>query len=223
MEFLVRGNDGNVWVYDDLDEYLRGVGEVPALWEPAVVQAQMVAARSYAAFAYEHPRHDDCHLCARPHCQSWGNRHHYARDRAIEATRGLVLYYVGPSPPRGSRSPIVCQTFYSARCGGRTGTRDEETGIWVPVWNPPAAPWCKIVECPCPVLPGWQGETTQRHGHGIGLCQWGARVLARRGYTFRQILQHYFADFALGIYGQGPSCPEKPGQDIEHTDPGGDR
>lgn len=196
--------DGDVQEFDDLDEYLRGVGEVPALWEPAVVQAQMVAARSYAAWLYEHPRYKDAHLCTTPKTQTWGTVTHPARDEAIAATRGLVLYYIGPNPPRGATPPIVCQTFYSARCGGLTGTRDKETGVWKPVWNPPAAPWCKVVECPCPTLPGWRGETTERHGHGIGLCQWGARALARRGYTFREILQHYFKDFALGIYGQGP-------------------
>lgn len=29
-------------------------------------------------------------------------------------------------------------------------------------------------------------------GHGVGLCQWGARALARRGYDYRRILAHYF-------------------------------
>ncbi len=29
-------------------------------------------------------------------------------------------------------------------------------------------------------------------GHGVGLCQIGAAVMADRGYTYRQILEHYF-------------------------------
>ncbi len=29
-------------------------------------------------------------------------------------------------------------------------------------------------------------------GHGVGLCQIGAAVMASRGYTFRQILEHYY-------------------------------
>ena len=29
-------------------------------------------------------------------------------------------------------------------------------------------------------------------GHGVGLCQIGAAVMADRGYTYRQILAHYF-------------------------------
>ncbi len=29
-------------------------------------------------------------------------------------------------------------------------------------------------------------------GHGVGLCQWGARGMAESGYTWRQILGHYY-------------------------------
>jgi SpoIID/LytB domain protein len=29
-------------------------------------------------------------------------------------------------------------------------------------------------------------------GHGVGLCQIGAAVMADRGYTYREILEHYF-------------------------------
>lgn len=30
-------------------------------------------------------------------------------------------------------------------------------------------------------------------GHGVGMCQWGALEMARRGHGFRDILEHYFA------------------------------
>ncbi len=29
-------------------------------------------------------------------------------------------------------------------------------------------------------------------GHGVGLCQIGAATMAARGYTYRQILAHYY-------------------------------
>ncbi len=32
----------------------------------------------------------------------------------------------------------------------------------------------------------------QGYGHGVGLCQWGAMELAKRGYNFKQILSHYY-------------------------------
>jgi stage II sporulation protein D len=34
-------------------------------------------------------------------------------------------------------------------------------------------------------------------GHGVGLCQYGALELARRGYTYKQILSHYFPEHNL--------------------------
>jgi SpoIID/LytB domain protein len=36
-------------------------------------------------------------------------------------------------------------------------------------------------------------------GHGLGLCQQGAHVMARRGVGYRQILEHYFPGAAVGV------------------------
>lgn len=30
------------------------------------------------------------------------------------------------------------------------------------------------------------------HGHGVGLCQWGSRRWAKKGWSFRKILSHYY-------------------------------
>lgn len=30
------------------------------------------------------------------------------------------------------------------------------------------------------------------HGHGVGLCQWGSKALADKGFDYQQILKHYF-------------------------------
>lgn len=35
------------------------------------------------------------------------------------------------------------------------------------------------------------------YGHGVGLCQWGARELARAGKTYQAILKHYYPKAAL--------------------------
>lgn len=40
-------------------------------------------------------------------------------------------------------------------------------------------------------LKGWVVHG-KGHGHGVGLCQWGARHLARRGLSAEQILDHYY-------------------------------
>lgn len=35
------------------------------------------------------------------------------------------------------------------------------------------------------------------YGHGLGLSQWGARGLAEQGYSYEQILRHYFSDSVM--------------------------
>ncbi len=37
------------------------------------------------------------------------------------------------------------------------------------------------------------------YGHGVGLCQWGARGMAERGYTARQILSFYYPGATFGF------------------------
>jgi hypothetical protein len=36
-------------------------------------------------------------------------------------------------------------------------------------------------------------------GHGIGLCQRGARAMAEHGATFREILEHYFPNTRIAL------------------------
>src|SRR4029077_1131748 len=36
-------------------------------------------------------------------------------------------------------------------------------------------------------------------GHGVGMSQWGAEGYARHGYSYRQILAHYYPHTHLGI------------------------
>ncbi|MEO2055399.1 MAG: SpoIID/LytB domain-containing protein [Nitrospira sp.] len=37
-------------------------------------------------------------------------------------------------------------------------------------------------------------------GHGVGLCQWGAKVLAEKGFNFERILLHYYPGVTLQPY-----------------------
>ena len=34
-------------------------------------------------------------------------------------------------------------------------------------------------------------------GHGVGLCQWGAKELARKGFDFKAILAYYYPGTVL--------------------------
>ena len=36
------------------------------------------------------------------------------------------------------------------------------------------------------------------HGHGVGMCQWGAKGMAEKGYSYMEILQHYYQGAEIG-------------------------
>jgi stage II sporulation protein D len=37
------------------------------------------------------------------------------------------------------------------------------------------------------------------HGHGAGMCQWGARAFATQGRSYREILGHYYPGTELQV------------------------
>jgi stage II sporulation protein D len=48
-------------------------------------------------------------------------------------------------------------------------------------------------------------------GHGVGLCQWGARGMAQYGFGYPEILKHYFQGTSLaGNYGRSASSENSP-------------
>jgi stage II sporulation protein D len=53
-----------------------------------------------------------------------------------------------------------------------------------------------------------QGDLVQfagrGYGHGVGLCQWGAKAMAEQGYSARQILEFYYPGAAPGVLGARP-------------------
>jgi stage II sporulation protein D len=97
-----------------LDRYLQGVvpQEMPPLWEPEAVQAQSVAARTYAAYERAHPIAAHYQICDTTSCQVYGgaSAEHPAATAAIRASRGEVLLYDG--------APAFTQ--FSASSGGWT-------------------------------------------------------------------------------------------------------
>jgi stage II sporulation protein D len=43
------------------------------------------------------------------------------------------------------------------------------------------------------------------YGHGIGMCQHGALEMARQGYSYEEILRHYYTGVTLeSAYGEAP-------------------
>jgi len=82
-----------------LDQYLKGVvpREMPASWEPAAVQAQAIAARTYAAYERAHPLADTYQICDTTSCQVYGgySSEHPDSNAAVEATAGMIRTYDG--------------------------------------------------------------------------------------------------------------------------------
>ena len=57
------------------------------------------------------------------------------------------------------------------------------------------------------------------YGHGVGMCQWGAKGMAERGYTARQILEFYYPGSAFGMLKE----PGGTGRPVSGTPPFGGR
>jgi SpoIID/LytB domain protein len=97
-----------------LDNYVKGVvpAEMPASWRPEAVQAQAVAARTYAWWSRAQFPDRYYQICDTTSCQVYKGlrREHPAANTAVDATRGQILTYGG--------EPAFTQ--FSASSGGRT-------------------------------------------------------------------------------------------------------
>lgn len=99
-----------------LEQYLRGVVPREALltWRPAALQAQAVAARTYAVYHRDRSSRRDYDLCDTTACQVYGGQavEEGSTDRAIAATAGLIRTHRG--------SPIIAE--FSSSNGGFTAS-----------------------------------------------------------------------------------------------------
>jgi stage II sporulation protein D len=101
----------------DVEEYLRGMGEVlDAGWPPAALEAQAIVARTYALLSMATGRP----LCSNQLCQVYlGQTAEYgAMNRAVADTEGEVVTYHG----------TLAEAVYSANAGGITATPEEGFG-----------------------------------------------------------------------------------------------
>ena len=82
-----------------MDDYVRGVvpSEMPASWEPEAVQAQAVAARTYAAYQRAHNADRYYQICDTTACQVYRgvSGEHELGDAAVAATAKQILTYQG--------------------------------------------------------------------------------------------------------------------------------
>jgi SpoIID/LytB domain protein len=121
LELLPRR--GGIEVVNELgfDEYLYGLAEVPQSWPEAVLEAQVIAARTYAWRSVLRGAFRDSDICATVACQVFrgaeillGPNGDRWRD-AVDRTSGQVLLFEG--------EPILARYFSTS--GGRTYANEE--------------------------------------------------------------------------------------------------
>ncbi|WP_210504461.1 SpoIID/LytB domain-containing protein [Nocardioides xinjiangensis] len=160
-----------------MEAYLRGVvpQEVPALWEPAAVSAQSVAARTYAAYERAHPAAAHYDICDTTQCQVYGGAdvEHPAATEAIRATAKQGLFHDG--------RPAFTQ--FSASNGGFSAAGSMPYLVAQPdpydgLANPKYSTWTTVID-DTQVERHWPAigdltriEVISRDGNG----DWGGRV-----------------------------------------------
>ena len=193
----------------DVELYLRGMAEVPGSWPAAAVQAQAIAARTYAIRASAAGRT----LCDDQQCQVYVGvgAESAGGNAAVAATRGQVLTYQG----------APAETVYSASGGGTAATAEEGFGpdspdlpYLRPVDYPTADPQPWATSLPLPKLAarfGYRGDVsdvrvsrTGPSGRPVEVTFDGAGgPMAVDAHRFWTVLQLRSSWFTLRIGGPG--------------------
>ena len=164
-----------------LEEYLRGVAhhEMSFLRHVEAYKCQTVAARCYAATNMG--KHGSFDVCNQTHCQRWEPDYDSMTDESVSGTSGQVVTCSGWG---------IITAWYSSHCDGHTRSSQEVWGGY--------RPWALSVSCPC----GW----TSMLGHGVGMCQYGAKAMADSGQGYQSILLHYYSNSNI----EGGTSPPTP-------------
>ena len=172
--FKVVNDSGGLTVMNDipLELYIRGVvpSEMPSGWEFEAHKAQAIAARSYAVANMGKRAKYGYDLKDTPEDQAYGGASAETKqtNSAVAETEGIVLVCQGKIVP----------AYYSASAGGKTNTGSQ-------VWTTDL-PFLKSV-------PSFD-DGVGKKGHGVGMSQYGANNLAKRGYNGYQILKYFYAN-----------------------------
>ena len=154
----------------DIEEYLRGVvpAEIGRGAPLEAMKAQAVASRTYALRHIIADRSKSYDVTDTSSNQVYKPEKITAQsDEAICATAGLVMVYDG--------APIGA--WFSSSNGGRTKSSAEKWGGTVKPYS-----ICRLDPF----------DTHGGGGHGVGMSQYGAMEMARRGYKYTDILDFYF-------------------------------
>ena len=172
--FKVIADGKGLTVVNDLpiELYIQGVvpSEMPSGWEHEAHKAQAIAARSYAIANLGKRAKLGYDLNDTPEDQAYGGAtaETIHTNEAVAETEGIVLIHDGKIIP----------AYYSASAGGHTKDASE-------VWTKDLA-YIKAV-------PSFD-DGIKKNGHGVGMSQYGANNLAKKGYNAYQILKYFYAN-----------------------------
>lgn len=109
-----------------IDEYLMGTvpSEMSPSWSKSALEAQAVAARTYALYTKNQHSSEGYDLCTSTHCQVYSGiaKESPSTTSAVKSTQGYVMTYGG--------TPI-CAVFHSSS-GGRTENAEDVWGNYNP-------------------------------------------------------------------------------------------
>lgn len=180
-EFIIHNNQSGLTLINDIDleSYLQGVvpSEMPAIWNSEALKAQAIAARSYAIANLGKRAKYGYDLKDTPEDQAYGgaSRETIKTNKLVSDTRGQVLIY-------GNK---VIPAYYHASSGGQTLPSSEVWGKDLPFVRPVVA----------------YDFNTPKNGHGVGMSQHGANILAKYGYNAYQILGYFYQNVKLYTLG----------------------
>ena len=170
---LVNNGNGLIVINDiPIEPYIQGVvpSEMPPSWEHEAHKAQAIAARSYALANLGKRAKYGYDLNDTPEDQAYGgaSAETTQTNDAIKETERIVLIHENKIIP----------AYYSASAGGHTL---EASQVWTKDLD-----FIKAV-------PSFD-EGIKKNGHGVGMSQYGANNLAKKGYNSYQILQYFYAN-----------------------------
>ena len=172
--FKVVNSGNGLTVMNDIpiELYLQGVvpSEMPSSWEHDAHKAQAIAARSYAIANMGKRAKHGYDLKDTPEDQAYGgaSAETAQTNDAVAETEGIVLVCDGKIIP----------AYYSASAGGHTKDASQ-------VWTKDLA-YIRAV-------PSFD-DGIKKNGPGVGMSQYGANNLAKKGYNAYQILKYFYAN-----------------------------
>jgi len=172
FQLLNSGNGLTVINDVPIELYIQGVvpSEMPSGWEHDAHKAQAIAARSYAIANLGKRAKHGYDLNDTPEDQAYGGAtsETVQTNEAVAETEGIVLIHENKIIP----------AYYSASAGGHTKDASQ-------VWTKDLA-FIKAV-------PSFD-DGIKKNGHGVGMSQYGANNLAKKGYNAYQILKYFYAN-----------------------------